>query len=175
LAGLKLKNRRKWGLIVVDTVIAVLVVAFFVTDLRAQMKHPQTVVLKGRIIDLSCGAKGKERTGTWNNVGQDHVMADGSIQKDCATMCLMGGQPAALFSDNKVTAVLVCNPRGSGASEHTLVKYASAPVEVQGYWVGSETEVKAFVPLQLRRTVLSIDSRYGSGGWRDLDCALMHE
>ena len=165
----------KSGRCVLDSILAVLVVAFFGMNLQAQMKQPQTVVLKGRIIDLSCGAKGKERLGTWNNVGQDHVMADGRIQKDCATMCLMGGQPAALFSGNKVTAVLACNPRGSGASEHTLAKYASAPVEIQGYWVGSETEVKVFVPLQLRRTVLSIESRYGSGGWRDLDCDLMHE
>jgi hypothetical protein len=172
---MRLKNRRKLGLIVLNTVIAVWVVAFFVTNLKAQTNQPQTVILKGRIIDLSCGARGKERTGTWNNVGQDHVMADGSIQKDCTNLCLMGGQPAALVTGNKLTAVLVCNPRGSGASEHTLAKYALAPVEIQGYWVGSETEVKVFVPLQLRRTVLSIDSRYGSGGWRELDCAPMHE
>jgi hypothetical protein len=87
------------------------------------------------------------------------MMADGNVQKSCATMCLQGGQPAALFASNRVTAVLACNPRP------TLAKYAAQNVEVQGFWAGDGRDVKPFVPMKIRA---------GSGSWQDVDCATMH-
>ena len=123
------------------------------------MKQPQTVTLKGTLIDLACAAKGQAMMGSWGNTGQDHMMPNGKTQKSCATMCLRGGQPAALFADNKVTAVFACNPRA------TLASYAADSVEVQGFWAGTGSDVKPFVPTKIRS---------GSGAWKDVDCATMH-
>jgi len=81
------------------------------------------------------------------------------VMKSCATMCLQGGQPAALFAGNQITAVLACNPR------NTLAKYAAQNVEVQGFWAGSGSDVKPFVPIKIRT---------GSGSWQEVDCANMH-
>ena len=39
------------------------------------MNQPETVILKGRVIDLTCAVKGKAMTGTWNNVAEDHMLA----------------------------------------------------------------------------------------------------
>ncbi len=168
---MRFKNWSEWGLMVAVFTIVLLVGSLFAALVQAQTKEPETVVIRGRIVDLTCAVKGKAMTGAWNNVGQDHMMADGNIQKGCAAMCLTGGHPAALFSDNAITAVFACNPRGSGVSEYNLAKYAAAPVELQGYWASTGI----FVPHKVRRTTLSVESRYGSGGWRTLDCAIMHE
>ena len=152
--------------------VTVVTLTLFMVSLfvKAQTQEPETVVIRGRVVDLTCAVKGKVMTEAWNNVGQDHMMADGNIQKGCAAMCLTGGHPAALFSDDRITAVFACNPRGSGVSEYNLAKYAAAPVELQGYWASA----RVFVPHKVRRTTLSVESRYGSGGWRTLDCAIMH-
>jgi len=164
---MRLKSFSKLGLMVTVFTLTLFLVSLFVT---AQTQEPETVVIRGRVVDLTCAVKGKVMTEAWNNVGQDHMMADGNIQKGCAAMCLTGGHPAALFSDNAIKAVFACNPRGSGVSEYTLAKYAAAPVELQGYWASAGV----FVPQKVRRTTLSVESRYGSGGWRTLDCAIMH-
>ncbi len=152
---MRFKNGNKPGLVMA----ALAFVFFFGTDVVAQMGQPETVNLRGTLIDLSCAAKGNAMMNSWDNTGQDHMMPDGSVQKSCATMCLMGGQPAALFSGNQITAVLACNPRA------TLANYAAQSVELQGFWAGAGSDVKPFVPTRIRA---------GSGAWEDVDCATMN-
>ena len=137
-----------------------------------EKKDAETVVLRGRIVDLTCAVNGKIMTGTWNNVAADHMMADGNIQKACGTMCLKGGQPAALFSDNQITAVFACNPQGTEEAFYYLAKYLATPVEVEGHWAEGGADTKIFVPARVRRGILGLESRVGggSGGWRVLDC-----
>ena len=149
------KNCNTLGL----AMVAVVWVSLFGMNVQAQMGQPDMVSLKGTLIDLTCAAKGNAMMNSWGNTKQDHMMADGNMQKSCATMCLQGGQPAALFASNQVTAVLACNPRP------TLSKYAAQNVEVQGFWAGSGSDVKPFVPMKIRA---------GSGSWQDVDCATMH-
>ena len=139
--------------------VALVLVSLFGMNVEAQMGQPDMVSLKGTLIDLTCAAKGNAMMNSWGNTKQDHMMADGNMQKSCATMCLQGGQPAALFASNRVTAVLACNPRP------TLARYAAQNVEVQGFWAGSGSDVKPFVPMKIRT---------GSGSWQDVDCATMH-
>lgn len=126
----------------------------------AQMQEPKMVTLQGTVVDLTCASKGKAMANSWMNTEQDHMMPDGSVQKSCATMCLMGGQPAALFSNGNVAAVFACNPRA------TLAKFAAQTVEVQGFWAGEGRDNKPFVPMKIRA---------GSGDWEDVDCATMHQ
>lgn len=127
---------------------------------QMQMKQPQMVSLSGTIIDLTCASKGKAMMNAWKNTEQDHMMPDGKVQKDCATMCLKGGQPAALFSGGQITAVFACNPRT------TLSEFAAQTVEVQGFWAGDGKDVKTFVPQKIRAK--------GSGSWKDVNCETMH-
>ncbi len=175
---MKFNSSSKWALLMLALAITGLVTSFWRTDLKAQADDPQTVTLKGRIVDLTCAVKGKVAMGAWNNIAEDHMMADGNLQKGCATLCLMGGQPAALFSDNKITAVFACNPRGTGTAPHqgyVLAGNVAQDSEVQGYWVDGRAETGLFVPLKIRRAILTAERRYGSGGWRELDCGNMHE
>lgn len=130
-----------------------------VVGVQAQMKQPDMVTLKGTVIDLTCASKAYAMMGKWANAKQDHMMPDGKVNKDCATMCLKGGQPAALFNGSAITAVFACNPHA------TLADYAAQQVEVQGFWAGDGHEVKTFVPAKIRA---------GSGSWSDVDCATMH-
>jgi len=167
----------KWVLLM-SLAILVLATSLVRTRVKAQENDPQTVILKGRLIDLTCAVKGQIRTGAWNNIAEDHMMEDGNLQKACATLCLMGGQPAALFSDNKITAVFACNPRGTGTAPHqgyTLAGNVAQDSEVEGYWLDNQAETGLFVPLKIRRAILTAERRYGSGGWRELDCGNMHE
>jgi len=152
---MRFKNGSKLGLVMV----ALAFVSPFGMNVEAQMGQPDTVSLKGTLIDLTCAAKGNAMMNSWGNTKQDHMMADGNVMKSCATMCLQGGQPAALFAGNQVTAVLACNPR------NTLAQYAAQDVEVQGFWAGSGSDVKPFVPMKIRT---------GSGSWQEVDCANMH-
>ena len=156
---MRFNNFSKRGLVMAAVALTVLAVSFFGTDVAAQMGQPETVSLRGTLIDLSCAAKGNAMMNSWDNTGQDHMMPDGNVQKSCATMCLMGGQPAALFADNQITAVLACNPRA------TLAAYAAQSVELQGFWAGAGSDVKPFVPTRIRS---------GSGAWEDVDCATMN-
>jgi len=152
---MRFKNGSKLGLVMV----ALAFVSPFGMNVEAQMGQPDTVSLKGTLIDLTCAAKGNAMMNSWGNTKQDHMMADGNVMKSCATMCLQGGQPAALFAGNQITAVLACNPR------NTLAQYAAQDVEVQGFWAGSGSDVKPFVPIKIRT---------GSGSWQEVDCANMH-
>lgn len=126
---------------------------------QAQMKQPEVVTLKGTVIDLTCASKAYAMSGKWVNAKQDHMMPDGKVNKDCATMCLKGGQPAALLNGGQITAVFACNPRA------TLADYAAQEVEVQGFWAGDGSDVKTFVPAKIRA---------GAGSWTNVDCATMH-
>ena len=152
---MRFKDCSKLGLVMA----ALAFVSHFGMNVEAQMGQPDMVSLKGTLIDLSCAAKGNAMMNSWANTKQDHMMADGNVQKSCATMCLQGGQPAALFAGNQVAAVFACNPRP------TLAKYAAQNVEVQGFWAGSGPNVKTFAPTKIRS---------GSGSWQDVDCATMH-
>ena len=167
----------KWTLLM-SLAILVLASSFLRTRVKAQKNEPQAVILKGRVIDLTCAVKGKVAMGAWNNIAQDHMMADGNLQKGCASLCLLGGQPAALFSDNQITAVFACNPQGSGVAPHqgyTLAGNVAQASEVEGYWLDDNAETGLFVPLKIRRAILTAERRYGSGGWLELDCGPMHE
>ncbi len=152
---MRFKNCNTLGL----AMVALAFVSLFGMNVEAQMGQPDMVSLKGTLIDLTCAAKGNAMMNSWGNTKQDHMMADGNMQKSCATMCLQGGQPAALFAGNQVTAVLACNPRP------TLAAYAAESVEVQGFWAGAGSDVKPFVPTRIRK---------GTGAWEDVDCATMH-
>ena len=78
------------------------------------MKAPKTVTVSGTIIDLTCASKAKAEMNSWDNVADDHMMPpDGKIQKSCGKMCLMGGQPAAIWSNNQIQAVFACGPARS--------------------------------------------------------------
>ncbi len=174
---MRFNSSSKWALLM-SLAILVLATSFLRTRVQAQETDPQTVILKGRVIDLTCAVKGKVAMGAWNNIAQDHMMEDGNLQKGCASLCLLGGQPAALFSDNKITAVFACNPQGSGAAPHqgyTLAGNVAQASEVEGYWLDGNAETGLFVPLKIRRAILTAERRYGSGGWLELDCGPMHE
>ena len=100
-----------------------LVISLAGVHLQAQMNQPEMVTLSGRVIDLTCASKGNAMMKNWRNVEDNHMMPDGEM-KSCATMCLKGGQPAALFSGGEIAAVFSCNPQA------TLSNYAAQPTEV---------------------------------------------
>ena len=165
------------GLMVAGFATTVVALSSLVTAQKAEVNPEQLVSLRGTIIDLTCAAMGKATLGTWVNTGADHVMPDGTTQENCAAMCLRGGQPAALFSDGKITAVFACNPRGGGELKRVLphgnaapiTRSLSAPVEVEGLWAGEGTNV--FVPVRIRGTTINVETRYGRGGWHVVDCS----
>jgi hypothetical protein len=174
---MKFNSSSKWALLM-SLAILVAATSFIRTRVEAQDNDPQTVILKGRVVDLTCAVKGKVAMGSWNNIAEDHMMADGNLQKSCATLCLLGGQPAALFADNRITAVFACNPQGSGVAPHkgyTLAGNVAQASEVEGYWLDDNAGTGLFVPLKIRRAILTAERRYGSGGWLELDCGAMHE
>ncbi len=174
---MKFNSLSTWALLM-SLVVTGLATSFWRTSLKAQVNEPQTVTLKGRVIDLTCAVKGKVAMGAWNNIAEDHMMADGNLQKSCATLCLLGGQPAALFADNRITAVFACNPQGSGVAPHqgyTLAGNVAQASEVEGYWLDDNAGTGLFVPLKIRRAILTAERRYGSGGWLELNCGAMRE
>ncbi|MFQ5878258.1 MAG: hypothetical protein ACE5JH_11340 [Acidobacteriota bacterium] len=144
--------------------VALVVLAASALSIHAQMmKKPEMVTLSGRIMDLTCAAKGHAMMGKWNNaLNDDHMTPDGK-KANCARMCLLGGQPAALFDTkkNKIEAVFACNPRA------TLAEYAAQDVEVMGFWATKNKEgLRTFVPQKIRNA--------GSGAWTEVNCATMH-
>lgn len=120
---------------------------------------PPVVTVSGIVIDLTCASKGKAFRGDWENINEDHVMSGGKIMKGCATMCLKGGQPAALFANNKIVATFACNPRA------TLSNYAADHVDVQGFWAG-DGQKDTFIPQKIRKK--------GNPDWSNVNCATMH-
>lgn len=125
---------------------------------NAQMQ-PKMATVRGTVVDLTCSAKAYAMGMKWANTKEDHMVEGGKMQKDCATMCLKSGQPAALFSGSTLTAVFACDPRQS------LANYASQQVEVQGFWGGDGKDLKTFVPQKIRA---------GSDAWKDVACAEQH-
>lgn len=139
--------------------IALLLVA--VIAVSAQSKQPRTEIVSGTLVDLTCAAKGKAMMGKWVNAKSDAHMTTEGRKPGCATLCLKGGQPAALFDGDKVTAVFACNPRA------TLADYAAQDVDVRGFWAGGESDqARSFVPQKIRKS--------GESNWQDVDCATMH-
>ncbi|MFQ5671339.1 MAG: hypothetical protein ACE5HD_12620 [Acidobacteriota bacterium] len=134
-----------------------------VAGVGAQMKKPDMVTLTGKVIDLTCSAKGKALMNSWGNaLHEDHMTPDGK-KANCAKMCLLGGQPAALFDTEgqSIEAVFACNPRA------TLAEFATQDVEVMGFWAGSKKDKgRSFFPQKIRKA--------GSGTWKNVDCATMH-
>ncbi len=142
-------------------VLATLTVCALVVALTgaAQMAKPKMVTLSGKVIDITCAAKGKVMMDSWTNAENEEHKTPGGPKPGCATMCLKGGQPAGLFKDGDIVAAFACNPR------NTLADFAAQDVEVQGFWGGGGT-VKTFVPGKIRAA--------GGGDWQDVDCATMH-
>lgn len=127
-----------------------------------QIKRPTTTTLFGKLVDLTCAAKGRAMMDSWHNAeNNDHKTQDGIVEA-CASACLKSGQPAALFNGKKITAVFTCDPKP------TLADYAARDVEVQGFWVGhKKDEVASFVPRKIRGK--------GETRWVEVDCATLHE
>ncbi len=173
---MKFKNS-SCGLILVAFAITVVALSSFGTAQKVEVAEDQLVSLTGTVIDLTCAAMGKATQGTWINTGADHVMADGTTQENCAAMCLRGGQPAALFSDGKITAVFACNPRGGGKLKRVLphgnaapiTRHLRGPVEVEGLWAGEGTNI--LVPVRMRAATVNVETRYANGGWHVVDCS----
>ena len=126
----------------------------------AQMAGPKVVTLSGKVMDLTCAAKGKVMMDSWTNAENDEHKTPDGPQPGCATMCLKGGQPAALFADGKIEAVFGCNPRA------TLADFAAKDVEVKGFWAGGKKD-DIFIPQQIVAK--------GSSDWQEVNCATMHE
>lgn len=122
---------------------------------------PKTVTVSGKLIDLSCSAKGMVMMGSdVNALNDDHKTPDGP-KPGCATMCLKSGQPAGLYANGKITATLLAN------ASINLYKWASKDVEVQGFWAGEKDDkVKTFVPSKIRVQ--------GDDDWEDVIIAEMH-
>lgn len=124
----------------------------------AQMAKPEMATVSGTLADLTCAVKGKAMMDSWANAeNNEHMTPDGAAP-GCAAMCLKGGQPAGLYSDGDMIAVLACNPK------ETLANYAAQEVELQGFWGGGEA-TKNFVPAKIRAA---------GGEWEDVNCATMH-
>jgi len=145
------------------SIVAVLTVAFLLVAgaSLAGMNKPEMVTVSGKVIDITCTAKGRAMMGKWGNAqGDTHMTPDGE-KKACATMCLKGGQPAGLFDGDQISAVLACNPRA------TLSDYAAQDVDLQGFWAGGPNDAaKSFVPTKIRSK--------GDSEWKDVNCATMH-
>lgn len=147
-----MQRRTFWAVL---SVVALLV-AFSAT---AQMGKPKVVTLSGKVMDLTCASKGKVMMDSWTNAENDEHKTPDGPKPGCATMCLKGGQPAALFSDGKIEAIFGCNPR------ETLANYAAKNVEVKGFWAGGKKD-NIFIPQQIAAA--------GSTDWEEVNCATMH-
>lgn len=122
---------------------------------------PKTVVLSGKLVDLSCATKGMVMMKSdYNALNDTHKTPKGEVAS-CATMCLRGGQPAAIFADGKIKAVLLAN---AGLN---LYKFAVKDVEIEGFWAGKpENDVKTFMPAKIRVK--------GTTSWTEVQAAEMH-
>jgi hypothetical protein len=145
-------NCRKRVLFVAALAVATVTVAVATGAVAA----PKKATVSGTVIDVTCASKAKAMMDSWANTKNDHMMPGGKTAPGCATMCLKGGQPAALFDGEKISAVFACNPRA------TLANFAAQEVDVQGFWGPNNT----FVPEQIRAK--------GSADWSAVDCATMH-
>lgn len=128
---------------------------------KKKMKGPETVTISGKLVDLSCAAKGEVMMGSDANALNDtHMTPNGKVES-CATMCLKGGQPAGIYKKGKLTATLLAN------ASLNLYKFAAKDVEVQGFWAGKKKDdVKTFMPAKIRLK--------GTSEWTDVMAAEMH-
>ncbi len=126
-----------------------------------EMKKPETVTISGKLVDLTCAAKGQAMMGSDNNaINNDHMTPNGKIA-NCATMCLKGGQPAVIYSDGKLTATLLAN------ASLNLYKFAAKDVEVMGFWAGKKKDKTAtFMPAKIRVK--------GTKEWTEVQTKQMH-
>ena len=144
---------------------AALTVAAVALMMSAGLLHaqqgPKTVTISGTLVDLSCAAKGMVMMGSDVNAKNDtHKTPNGEVAS-CATMCLRGGQPAAIFSDGKIQAVLLAN------ASLNLYKFAVKEVDIEGFYAGSDKDaVKTFMPVKIRLK--------GTEDWTTVQAAEMH-
>lgn len=125
------------------------------------MKKPEMVTVTGKLVDLSCAAKGVVMMGNDNNAENDAHMTPNGKMENCATMCLKGGQPAGVYSNGKLTATLLAN------ASLNLYKFAAKDVEIEGWWAGKKKDdTKTFVPAKIRLA--------GSSDWTEVQTAQMH-
>ena len=144
------------------------------TDQHLPIDQRPMASVEGVMIDLTCAAKAKILTGSWDSTDRDQNLEDGTLQQDCLT--LKKGQPAALLYEDKIQAIFACNPRGGGkiqrteehGNPHALTKYAGAPVVVEGFWANQGATL--FVPVRIRRRILHAESFFTRGGWHTVDC-----
>ncbi len=127
----------------------------------SETKKPETVTISGKLVDLSCAAKGQAMMGSDHNaVNDDHMTPKGEVE-NCATMCLKGGQPAGIYKDGKLTATLLAN------ASLNLYKFAAKDVEVMGFWAGKkEDKTATFMPAKIRLK--------GTKEWTEVQTAKMH-
>ncbi|MCH8333200.1 hypothetical protein IIC65_04645 [Candidatus Sumerlaeota bacterium] len=122
---------------------------------------PKTVTISGTLVDLSCAAKGMVMMGSDFNAKNDTHKTPNGEMASCATMCLRGGQPAAIFSDGKIQAVLLAN------ASLNLYKFAVKEVDIEGFYAGSDKDaVKTFMPARIRLK--------GTEDWTAVQAAEMH-
>ena len=149
------------NLVVAFAAILALSLTLAAAPSNAQMKKPEMVPISGKVVDLSCAAKGMVMMGSDANALNDEHMTPNGKVASCATMCLKGGQPAGIYSDGKIVATLLAN------ASLNLYKFAAKDVEVQGWWAGQKKDtVKTFVPAKIRLK--------GTSDWTDVETAQMH-
>ncbi len=128
---------------------------------KKKMKAPETVTISGKLVDMSCAAKGEVMMGNNHNALNNTHMTPNGKMESCATMCLKGGQPAGIDTKGKLTATLLAN------ASLNLYKFAAKDVEVQGFWAGKKKEhVKTFMPAKIRIK--------GTTQWTDVEATAMH-
>ena len=126
-----------------------------------KMGKPETVTISGKLIDMSCAAKGQAMMGSDRNALNDTHMTPKGEVASCATMCLKGGQPAGIYSDGKITATLLAN------ASVNLYKFAAKDVDVQGFWAGNDKNtVATFMPEKIRLQ--------GTKEWTEVQTRQMH-
>ena len=147
------------------TYLVVGVAALMLTSMahahEKKMGKPETVTISGKLIDMSCAAKGQAMMGSDRNALNDTHMTPKGEVASCATMCLKGGQPAGIYSDGKITATLLAN------ASVNLYKFAAKDVDVQGFWAGNDKNtVATFMPEKIRLQ--------GTKEWTEVQTRQMH-
>lgn len=142
--------------------VIAMIFAFAGAPASAQkMEKPETVTISGKLVDMSCAAKGQVLMGSDFNALNDTHMTPKGEMASCATMCLKGGQPAGLYEDGKLITSLLAN------ASLNLYKFAAKDVEVQGFWAGTKKDkVATFMPAKIRLK--------GTTEWTDVQTAAMH-
>ncbi|MCH7908501.1 MAG: hypothetical protein IIB38_02655 [Candidatus Hydrogenedentes bacterium] len=154
-----LKLNRSFTYLVVG--VAALMLTSMAHAQDKKMGKPETVTVSGKLIDLSCAAKGQAMMGSDRNALNDTHMTPKGEVASCATMCLKGGQPAGIYSDGKITATLLAN------ASVNLYKFAAKDVDVQGFWAGNDKNtVATFMPQKIRLQ--------GTKEWTEVQTKQMH-